>query len=1624
MNKEVNQVSNNKFTKLKFFWWIMGAVVSTAILITIAVANPSAFESNLVVSSSNQQSNSSGGEGATSSISLIGIEVDVLPSRLTYNAVEVIETSGGMLRLVFSDYSVRYVSMNNSMIDATRLNTSTLGTSKVTLAYSFNGDTLFTSYNINIVAFVTKPISLSLDVTSADVLIDQLVNLKYIVEPSNANYSNVVWTSSNPLVATVDNNGLVTAKNIGEVVITATLDNNLTASARLNFKNPPGIDNNQGAANQEFVYSFNPDDYPDYIPINSGDDLMMIGLAGETYTFAANTPFAIEFNDTPGLSGNYVLIREIDLSNFDNSDYNWSEDTNSSNSIIPIGFEDVSGFTGIFDGRLETIKNLKLDLIGGVSYIGLFSFIDGGTVKNLIIENALIQSDLWIDNVGILAGTVRPDSLIKDVHVEGEIKNGDFNVGGLVGEFSYQDGDFSSTPFIFTKDSQGQFNYVNELGSSLPKYLDNNDWAILNGDKIALQNDNSYHINITAEYNEIVYMDEVNLLVFDHDPNYQLVNTSLFSKQNVPNEDFILVPNNLNTIISAFDQFGTDVTLALSGKDDGLWTSFGTVETDYLNEITINLGDQSNSSKIILVYSGVNDNQLNSQHSVTTLKVLDNSGNWQDALNYDPDFSKNNISRPTPTPRLYYFDLTTVFNNLNNTNEFKIRIGFNQRSLDYVAIANEMNTDYSLTTLNPNIAELGYRGFSKITLPSSTNPYKVFDYHQITSRPHDVYGHQSGNFTKYGDVSILLSEKDDMLAVLRYGDEVELKFNHSEIESGVKRSLVLAGSIWFKHANKETGSSVEPMPFTEMNNYPYYTNSYPSALEIYKSEWNTRFIAPKSNLQTPQMFQSLNFIQLFNGQSSYGIYDSTADVSVEGTENVGGLIGIAYGPQGNGEFAIVSNSSSSGTVKGIRYIGGLIGFAYDLSIENSNSDVFLGPRVNLIDNGHFGDAYSNSTYSSFGGLVGYAASGGNSQDMTINNSYFDGVIDFTLVLPVGYSNYFDIARVGGLVGYAYDFVYINQSYATQTNNLNNIIFDITGGNFDNSGSIGIVNVGGLIGRAEDYVFLDIGVNQIPGIRRGTKSSESIFNDIAGSPYDLEDNYIYYYDISTYQLYIYDGEIFTLAEQPSNDDEENYHSYSNMNIYINVLNTGPVDIGNVGGLFGRSYNDTFIDRALAKGRIAINVSTEKSSGNTSVEGEEGYDPNADQSEVEIYRIGGLIGEFESDGTSSNIIYNSSSYVDIEINVTTEGDNSYVSVDQIAGYIGRIDSDTRDAFILNGRSSGLLEIDAETSGKLTYIRLEDLGGFIGQALADNEEIYIYGSSTLFEIKTNSLVDLLSENRSLNFSRVGGFIGYSNGDSDNFVNIYGSNANSKINIDSESNNGKLSVNIFEVGGFIGRSRFANIIENLVISEIDINIFSKLANNTDQGGYNPFIEISSIGGFIGKIDRDHDIDIISVDTNIKIITITDEVNGFSNEAIFINNISGLIGALLQESNVEVNYELNNFELAGEVLIEAYTNADDKIKIFTIGSLVGYTQLGDDYLEITRTQLENIFLDVNSTSVVNSFDIEIKVSSSEDINFIFEINKFVGRNFDPPFLLTGVTDAEPDNVFLSKNYSQNYSLS
>ncbi len=54
---------------------------------------------------------------------------------------------------------------------------------------------------------------------------DQTVQLQSTVTPSNASYKTVTWKSSNSTIASVDSNGLVTARNSGTATITATLAN-------------------------------------------------------------------------------------------------------------------------------------------------------------------------------------------------------------------------------------------------------------------------------------------------------------------------------------------------------------------------------------------------------------------------------------------------------------------------------------------------------------------------------------------------------------------------------------------------------------------------------------------------------------------------------------------------------------------------------------------------------------------------------------------------------------------------------------------------------------------------------------------------------------------------------------------------------------------------------------------------------------------------------------------------------------------------------------------------------------------------------------------------------------------------------------------------------------------------------------------------------------------------------------------------------------------------------------------------------------------------------------------------------------------------------------------------------
>lgn len=105
---------------------------------------------------------------------------------------------------------------------------------------SYQADDRWSAYFGSIVEMDPVPVtSIELDKTSAVALLGETLQLTATVLPEDATDKSVSWASSNPGVATVDGNGLVTAVNVGSATITAvtTDGSNLSASCTVTVRN-------------------------------------------------------------------------------------------------------------------------------------------------------------------------------------------------------------------------------------------------------------------------------------------------------------------------------------------------------------------------------------------------------------------------------------------------------------------------------------------------------------------------------------------------------------------------------------------------------------------------------------------------------------------------------------------------------------------------------------------------------------------------------------------------------------------------------------------------------------------------------------------------------------------------------------------------------------------------------------------------------------------------------------------------------------------------------------------------------------------------------------------------------------------------------------------------------------------------------------------------------------------------------------------------------------------------------------------------------------------------------------------------------------------------------------------
>ena len=140
------------------------------------------------------------------------------------------------------------------------------------------------------------------------------------------------------------------------------------------------------------------------------------GQGNYTVTSAEGLKNIAKLVNNGAIDINITLTADINLSGID-----WT----------PIGIDYNHQYTGTFDGGNHTISGLTVT--GSDEYAGLFGYIgkDGGTVKNVVLENVQITSDYQYGYVGGVAGYSRGN--IENCSVSGSVSSR-CTAGGVVGQ--------------------------------------------------------------------------------------------------------------------------------------------------------------------------------------------------------------------------------------------------------------------------------------------------------------------------------------------------------------------------------------------------------------------------------------------------------------------------------------------------------------------------------------------------------------------------------------------------------------------------------------------------------------------------------------------------------------------------------------------------------------------------------------------------------------------------------------------------------------------------------------------------------------------------------------------------------------------------------------------------------------------------------------------------------------------------------------------------------------------------------------------------------------------------------------------------------------------------------------
>jgi Tfp pilus assembly protein PilF len=380
------------------------------------------------------------------------------------------------------------------------------------------------------------------------------------------------------------------------------------------------------------------------------------------------------------------------------------------------------------------------------------------------------------------------------------------------------------------------------------------EWVKIPGNQL-VPRDGYYDLRITAELWESYYIDHYSLMVVDHPESAEMLVDERSASLPPPKLGIYMV-GRPQPIKGAWDDLGHDVTNVVSAVDGRCLDTFqrgpyrGAAKDHY---VEMDLGDDLPSAgPAYLIASGwtiptdATANLALSEAGLPlpkplSLEVQNAAGKWVVA--------RDSLGCPAGKNKTILINLDGVFRP-GAPRRLRLRTSM-EIYWDALQWASGLpQTEIRTLRLNPDTAELRYRGFSVMNQPNKLLP-DVPDYDRIATTS-QRWRDLTGYYTRYGDIRALLQKVDDRVVIVNAGDEMLFRFAAPPAPPpGWLRDFVFIGNGWIKDGdpNSMYSQTLLPLPSRDRTEY----TDLPARLEddpVYRrhpsdwQEYHTRYVTP------------------------------------------------------------------------------------------------------------------------------------------------------------------------------------------------------------------------------------------------------------------------------------------------------------------------------------------------------------------------------------------------------------------------------------------------------------------------------------------------------------------------------------------------------------------------------------------------------------------------------------------------------------------------------------------------------------------------------------------------------------------------------------------------------------